>query len=491
MKVKIFTFFLFLFINSAFSQMQLQLEKIISLNDTADIVEKKIRPIDLFIDTISQKLYIYSYLFLQKIGNTILIYNPQNDNIKKIYDTAYFSWGDHQSLLAEGDTIYLYIRNHELSRYDILKFINYELQNRMIIPLQSSALALAKYDSLFLTIEVPEFNHETSNVVFLNKEFQIIKKIPLGRFAGWKSRLHPKNDFLYYSSNSTSVFFVHAQKINLKTGEIVYNVNTPEDTLKSFSNYSVLDKKENLYIAGTKFDGSFQKFYLYKISKNGIIEWYREFFPSDYPFKRRNLGNWLNCIETFENYVIVGGEVEEFPPTHPKYDPNQRSSYIAIFDIDGQLVKEIFFDKYNYPKYSIDGVWGVKFYKNKLFVLIVALLFNGFYVYAIDNYLYVYNIITNVDNEDKKPETYNLFQNYPNPFNSSTTIKFTLPKTTKVTLKVYNILGQEVATIIDEKELPAGYHDYEFNANKLTSGTYIYKIVAGNFVQTKKMVLIK
>ncbi|MEJ5306035.1 MAG: T9SS type A sorting domain-containing protein [Ignavibacteria bacterium] len=97
---------------------------------------------------------------------------------------------------------------------------------------------------------------------------------------------------------------------------------------------------------------------------------------------------------------------------------------------------------------------------------------------------------TNVEEKIEKI-TFQLYQNYPNPFNLSTRIKFTLPEMTKVTLKVYNILGQEVATILENKELPAGSYDYEFNAGNLTSGTYIYRLVAGNFVQTKKMVLMK
>ncbi len=104
---------------------------------------------------------------------------------------------------------------------------------------------------------------------------------------------------------------------------------------------------------------------------------------------------------------------------------------------------------------------------------------------------YLTNITGVNDQSVTKPTTYSLSQNYPNPFNPSTRIKFTLPEMTRVTLKVYNVLGQEVATILENKELPAGYYDYEFNAGNLTSGTYIYRIVAGNFVQTKKMILMK
>ena len=88
------------------------------------------------------------------------------------------------------------------------------------------------------------------------------------------------------------------------------------------------------------------------------------------------------------------------------------------------------------------------------------------------------------------PKEYALIQNYPNPFNPTTTIRYDLPKETTVKLKVYNILGVEVTTLVN-KVMPAGHQSVAFNAAKLASGMYIYKIEAGNFVQVKKMLLIK
>ncbi len=88
---------------------------------------------------------------------------------------------------------------------------------------------------------------------------------------------------------------------------------------------------------------------------------------------------------------------------------------------------------------------------------------------------------------------YELRQNYPNPFNPSTVINFSIPKSQKVTLKVYNILGNEVATLLNNRQLSAGNYDYEFDANayKLATGLYIYKLTTENFTDTKKMVLSK
>ncbi len=88
------------------------------------------------------------------------------------------------------------------------------------------------------------------------------------------------------------------------------------------------------------------------------------------------------------------------------------------------------------------------------------------------------------------PRDYNLSQNYPNPFNPSTTINFSLPNNEFVTLKVYNILGSELATLVN-RELTAGSYEFDFNASNLASGIYFYELKAGNFAEIKKMNLLK
>lgn len=87
------------------------------------------------------------------------------------------------------------------------------------------------------------------------------------------------------------------------------------------------------------------------------------------------------------------------------------------------------------------------------------------------------------------PKDYMLHQNFPNPFNPTTTIKFDIPVEGIVSIKVYNILGKEVYSIKENKQ--AGYHQLKFNGGNLSSGIYFYRITVGNFVQTKRMVLIK
>lgn len=94
------------------------------------------------------------------------------------------------------------------------------------------------------------------------------------------------------------------------------------------------------------------------------------------------------------------------------------------------------------------------------------------------------------DNGGVTPTEFSLAQNYPNPFNPSTTIKFKLSAKAMTTLKVYNVIGQEVASLING-EIAAGNHEVDFDASHLSSGVYFYTLHAGNFVETKKMMLMK
>ena len=88
------------------------------------------------------------------------------------------------------------------------------------------------------------------------------------------------------------------------------------------------------------------------------------------------------------------------------------------------------------------------------------------------------------------PENYSLSQNYPNPFNPSTSISFTITKSTFVTLKIFNILGSEITTLVNQVT-PSGKYEIKFDAKNLPSGIYLYTITAGEFVDTKKMLLMK
>jgi len=88
-----------------------------------------------------------------------------------------------------------------------------------------------------------------------------------------------------------------------------------------------------------------------------------------------------------------------------------------------------------------------------------------------------------------KPEQSSLQQNYPNPFNPSTTIRYALPVRSHVTLTIYNPLGQQVSTLVEDEQ-EEGSHEVQFDASGLPSGMYLYRLTAGSFVQTRKLLLL-
>ena len=97
---------------------------------------------------------------------------------------------------------------------------------------------------------------------------------------------------------------------------------------------------------------------------------------------------------------------------------------------------------------------------------------------------------SNVVEVELVPIKYALYQNFPNPFNPVTNIRYQLPNKSKVVMKIYNILGSEVMELLSEQK-ESGVYETEFDAKALSSGTYFYRMTAGSFIETKKMILLK
>jgi len=120
------------------------------------------------------------------------------------------------------------------------------------------------------------------------------------------------------------------------------------------------------------------------------------------------------------------------------------------------------------------------------------------HVYVIDengvkSFAYMHEvtvILTGIDELSLLPKKYDLSQNFPNPFNPATQIKFSIPKTSHVTLTIYNALGQKVADILD-KEFKPGFYNIKWNGGNMASGVYFYRLRSNNFVSTKKMMLLQ
>jgi hypothetical protein len=109
----------------------------------------------------------------------------------------------------------------------------------------------------------------------------------------------------------------------------------------------------------------------------------------------------------------------------------------------------------------------------------------------VNDYKYSYSYIpTGIEQFEGEVGTYSLSNNYPNPFNPSTKIKYSVPKSSNVVIKVFDVLGNEIETLVNE-EKAAGTYEVTWYAEQLPSGVYFYQLQAGDYINTKKMILLK
>ena len=192
---------------------------------------------------------------------------------------------------------------------------------------------------------------------------------------------------------------------------------------------------------------------------------------SGYPYNKP-YPNWVKVDFTSENIDASNSFVVEFPVGQPYPSSNR----VMVTDYQSSNVYHSFSyaSTNNPPVWSYYGVQGKSGY---------------IWLYLVR--AYVTTGVTGIKQTiELTPKNFSLSQNYPNPFNPSTTINFALPKSEKVSVKIFNQLGQQVA-VLANGDFSAGNHQLNFDGAGLSSGIYYYRIEAGSFTQTKKMILMK
>ena len=165
---------------------------------------------------------------------------------------------------------------------------------------------------------------------------------------------------------------------------------------------------------------------------------------------------WPSEAEHFSTGSLTGG----FSTRSGGTDPGNASGYTSTFDVAavGSNLYSLSYYGWTIEKWSYDGDLPV---------------------------------VTSVEEiPGELPAGYGLSQNYPNPFNPATTIEFSMAEAGFVSVRIYDLLGQEVKTLVNEQKAPGSYR-VTFDATDLPSGTYFYTLRAGGFAQTKKMILMK
>lgn len=173
------------------------------------------------------------------------------------------------------------------------------------------------------------------------------------------------------------------------------------------------------------------------------------------------------------------------------------SSFITCMNIENKNTLWMGTDKGKLIKHKNREIKVAKLVEEQINDLVIDKNLNKWFTTYTGCYVYNENLIVEVGDEKnyKTPTDFLLFQNYPNPFNPSTIIKYSIPTNRKgevsnVKLVVYDILGREVATLVN-REQSTGNYEVQFNASELTSGIYFYKFQSGDFVESKKMILIR
>jgi len=236
--------------------------------------------------------------------------------------------------------------------------------------------------------------------------------------------------------------------------------------------------------------------------------------------KEWSQANWVDDLRIIYYYDSIGNQIEEFIEY---WNGNMWINSYKInfnYDLHNNLIEELgenwenenwVFDRKTLRSYDIldrvieiqtynwqQNQWIGEYKNSRAYDLqgnLYQTLFQlfdetiGWYNFYLT--YYYYELVVGVDsNYDILPEDKHLAQNYPNPFNPSTSIQYTVSRQQFVVLKVYDVLGNEIATLVNQ-EKSAGTYEIKFDASILTSGVYFYTLEAGSFIETKKMIFLR
>lgn len=271
----------------------------------------------------------------------------------------------------------------------------------------------------------------------------------------------------FKSSNSTDTsalsYFIKydlAPPNNLSANNFIYASNDfPSQQMSAVVNNSI-------YIFGGTHNGLLKTIYEYRINSN-------EYIPFSVQLPEPRAGGAAVKDNNSDNVYLIGGFNE---------DPNSVLADVEIFNPFLETGKIKSGPDLNYARRNTSGV----FYMGSIYV------FGGLDITG--------TVVKQIEKLDLNPVTgikaqndlnnFALIQNYPNPFNPTTVIKYQIPEYSFVNLKIFDILGNEVIELVNENK-HTGYYEIPFNAKYLTSGIYFYRLTAGKFSETKKMVVVK
>ncbi len=255
------------------------------------------------------------------------------------------------------------------------------------------------------------------------------------------------------------------------------------DDYKDSHTYDVNNNRIELLLQdwdGSNFVNDYKYTFTYDGNNNMIEELYQTWDGS----------NWVNYIKETYTYDVNNNMMEVFVQNWGGSNWVNNTKITNTFDVNNNLIERLEqeWDGSNWVNNTkITNTFDVN---NNLIEQLVQYWDGSTWVNSAKIELSYILIITGIEQLTKGIDAYSLSNNYPNPFNPSTTISYSVPELSFVIIKIYDVLGSEVAILANE-EKPIGSYEVDFNASALSSGVYFYRLQAGSFVETKKMVLMK
>jgi hypothetical protein len=205
---------------------------------------------------------------------------------------------------------------------------------------------------------------------------------------------------------------------------------------------------------------------------------------------------WESVLISYEDVTVTDENADGDPGPDPGSGPLRNFGDILVADASSSNTRiALQYGTHDYHNFWFAGMDTIPNYvrQGNTFESISGILWFGFSNYKLlprknDDFV---GWVTDVEYDDVVPSEYALLQNYPNPFNPSTKIEFSLPVEGNVTLKIFNLLGEEVRTLISNELKSAGKHSVTFDAGNLATGIYIYRLQTGNYSSNKKMILLR
>jgi len=363
-------------------------------------------------------------------------------------------------IFTEGDSVYKINKNGVMLK-------------KNIVPTENASLGLQSQESGVILSEGKTASSQSKFFVY-NEELDLVRTV-MGRPGATYSVVQLGSSYLVsgtkYGGGTTTNISSHIAKYDT-TGDMIWLKEFPDCV-----SMRLTANRERLYFCGVNVSSLYSRMIYGEISETADTLWTRS-WGAPYPTTYSTIVDCKEVIPSPDGGFMVIGSTTMPGQQIGDYEPNMQSGLVLGYSpfLDQPWVKTTS-DLANF----LAGDW-----KDSLLLVfgnIGSPTFSKVIIYSISG-------LTAIEDDELGINSLSLGQNYPNPFNPSTSIKFSVPETGLVSLKVYDLLGKEVSVLVN-KELRAGEYEVSFEASDLASGMYIYTLSVGRHAESRKMVILR